>query len=328
EIALRHADVVLAGGTESLSDIPILHSTRMSRLLTEAAKAKTATAKLATLARVRPRDLVPVTPAIAEPSTGQTMGQSAEKMAKENGISREAQDRYALRSHQLAAAGTADGRLTAEIAPVFLPPSFDTVVTTDNGIRTDTTLEALAKLRPVFDRRYGTVTAGNSCPISDGACALLLARAEAAHAAGYKPLAKIRSYAFAGLDPARMGLGPVYASAKALDEAGLTMAQIGLVELNEAFAVQVIACARAFDSGDFAREMGRSAPLGAIDPARMNVNGGAIALGHPVGTSGARLLLTLALEMGRRNVPLGLATLCIGGGQGAAFILERDGDCA
>jgi acetyl-CoA acyltransferase len=212
QIAVGHADTIIAGGVETLSDIPILHSRRFSRVLVDASRAKSFGARLAAFGRARPRDLVPVTPAIAEPSTGESMGQSAEKMAKENGISRAAQDDLALRSHQRAAAATADGRLTAEIAPWFGGPGMDQPITADNGIRADTTLEALAALKPVFDRRYGSVTAGNSSPLTDGASAVLLMAEEKAAALGYQPLAYLRSYAVAAVDPGwQLLMGPVYA---------------------------------------------------------------------------------------------------------------------
>ncbi|HEX9895095.1 MAG TPA: acetyl-CoA C-acyltransferase, partial [Gemmatimonadales bacterium] len=202
QIGFGHADVVLAGGVENLSDIPILHSRRFSQVLVAASKAKSVGDRLRLFASVRPRDLVPVSPAIAEPSTGESMGQSAERMAKENGISREEQDRYALMSHQRAAAGTADGRLTAEIAPWFGGPDLSQVTRADNGIRSDTSLEALAELKPVFDRRYGTITAGNASPLTDGASMVLLMAAEKASALGYRPLVALRSYAVAAVDPA------------------------------------------------------------------------------------------------------------------------------
>src|SRR5687767_15430585 len=197
QIALGHMDVAIAGGSESLSNIPILHSRGMSDILVAASKAKTMPGRLRILARIRPKDLVPITPAIAEPSTGETMGESAEKMAKINAITREDQDQFALRSHRLAAAGTADGRLAAEIAPVYVPPSFEEVATNDNGVRTDTTIEKLEALKPVFDRRYGTVTAGNASPLTDGGSAVLLMSEEKAHALGYEPTAYIRSYSYA-----------------------------------------------------------------------------------------------------------------------------------
>jgi acetyl-CoA acyltransferase len=324
QIALGYADVVIAGGTESLSDIPILHSRRFSALLIEAGKARTLGRRLAVLARVRPRDLVPVAPAIAEPSTGMTMGQSAEKMAKENGISREAQDRFALRSHQLAAAGTADGRLTAEIGPVFVPPRFDVIVTSDNGIRADTSYDQLASLRPVFDRRYGTVTAGNASPLTDGAAAVLVMAEDAARAAGFAPLAVIRSYAVAAVDPAdQLLMGPGYAVPKALERAGLRWKDLGLVEMHEAFAAQALSNAQAFESLAWAeRRLGRSEPLGEVDWDATNVMGGSIAIGHPFGATGARLVTTLANEMRRRGVEFGLVSICAQGGMGFAMVLE------
>jgi acetyl-CoA acyltransferase len=324
QIVLGQADVVLAGGTESLSDIPILHSRRFSALLVEVGKAKTLAGRLAVLSRVRPRDLVPVTPAIAEPSTGLTMGQSAEKMAKENGITRDAQDRFALRSHQLAAAGTADGRLTAEIAPGFVPPRFDVVVTADNGIRADTSLEQLAALRPVFDRRYGTVTAGNASPLTDGAAAVLVMSEEAARAQGYEPLALIRAWAVAAVDPAdQLLMGPGLAVPKALERAGIAWQDLGLVEMHEAFAAQALSNVQAFESKAWAeRHLGRSEPVGEVDWERTNVMGGSIAIGHPFGATGARLVTTLANEMRRRGVEFGLVSICAQGGMGFAMVLE------
>jgi acetyl-CoA acyltransferase len=198
QIVLGHADVIIAGGAESLSNVPILHSRGMSEKLVGLSRAKSAAQRLKLVASVRPRDFVPITPAIAEPSTGETMGESAEKMAKINHISREAQDEFALRSHQLAAAGTRDGKLTLEIDPIYPPPKFEPALVSDNGIRTDSSLEQLAALKPVFDRKYGTVTAGNSSPLTDGASAVLLMSEERAKALGYTPLAFIRSYAYSG----------------------------------------------------------------------------------------------------------------------------------
>src|SRR5881628_2384896 len=216
-IALGNADVVLAGGVESLSDIPILASRRLADILVEASKARSLGARVRTFAKIRPRDLVPVAPAIAEPSTGESMGQSAEKMAKENHISREDQDRWALRSHTLAAKGTADGRLTAEIVPWLSSKPGAPVLQQDNGIRTDTSLEQMAKLKPVFDRRYGSVTAANSSPLTDGASAVLVMSDSAARALGYTPLAYVRSYAVAAVDPGWQLLqAPIFAVPKAL----------------------------------------------------------------------------------------------------------------
>ena len=325
QIVLGQAHVVIAGGTESLSDIPILHSKRFSELLVQAARARSLGQRLRTLARTRPRDLVPVTPAIAEPSTGETMGQSAEKMAKENGITREAQDAFALRSHQLAAAGTADGRLTAEIAPVFVPPAYDPVVTSDNGIRSDSTLEQLAALKPVFDRRYGTVTAANASPLTDGASAVLLMSGEAAEAMGYEPLAFIRSSAVAAVDPgAQLLMGPAFAVPLALDRAGLAWRDLGLVEMHEAFAAQVLSNIQAFESDAWAREhLGRAEKVGEVNWDTLNVMGGSIAIGHPFGATGGRIATTLANEMRRRDAQFGLVSVCAQGGMGFAMVLER-----
>lgn len=324
QITLGHADIILAGGAESLSDIPILHSKRMSQLLLEASKAKSLGQRLATFAKVRPRDLVPVSPAIAEPSTGESMGQSAEKMAKENGISREAQDRLALLSHQRAAAAQTDGRLGAEIAPTLGGPRGEEMVVTDNLIRPDTSLEALAALKPVFDRKYGSVTAGNSSPLTDGASAVLIMAEENARALGYEPLAYIRSYAVAAVDPGwQLLMGPVFAVPLALDRAGITWKELGLVEVHEAFAAQVLSNAQAWASREWAERLGRSEPVGEVDWTRTNVMGGSIAVGHPFGATGARMATSLANEMKRRDVQFGLISICAQGGMGFAMVLER-----
>jgi acetyl-CoA acyltransferase len=324
QIGLGHADTVLAGGVESLSDIPILHSRRFSQVLVEAGKARSLRGRVASFGRVRPRDLIPVTPAIAEPSTGETMGQSAEKMAKENGISRVAQDQVALRSHQRAAAASADGRITAEIAPWFGGPAMDQPVSSDNGIRADTSPEALAALKPVFDRKYGSVTAGNSSPLTDGAAAVLLMAEEKAAALGYEPLAFIRSYAVSAVDPGwQLLMGPVYAVPKALERAGISWRQLGLVEIHEAFAAQVLSNVQAWGSETWADRLGLSGPVGEVDWECTNVMGGSIAVGHPFAATGARLVTTLAHEMRRRDVQFGLISICAQGGMGYAMVLER-----
>jgi acetyl-CoA acyltransferase len=324
QITLGNADVVLAGGVESLSDIPILHSRRFSQILVEASKAKSLGQRLGAFARTRPRDLVPVSPAIAEPSTGQSMGQSAEKMAKENGISRGAQDRLALMSHQRAAAATASGRLAEEIAPWFGGPGMDQVVTTDNLIRGDTSLDALASLKPVFDRRYGSVTAGNSSPLTDGAAVVLLMDELKARALGYRPLALVRSYAVAAVDPGwQLLMGPAYAVPRALDRAGITWRELGLVEIHEAFASQVLSNVEAWASKSWAEKLGRATPVGEVDWERTNVHGGSIAVGHPFGATGARLATTLTNEMVKRDVEFGLISICAQGGMGFAMVLQR-----
>ena len=315
EIVLGDAEVVLAGGVESLSDIPILASRRLADILVEASKAKSLGARLRTLSHIRPSDLVPVSPAIAEPSTGESMGQSAEKMAKENHISRAAQDRWALRSHELAARGTDDGRIPGEVVPWFAPGARagDGVVTHDNGIRRDTSLEQMAKLKPVFDRRYGSVTAANSSPLTDGASAVLLMSDSAARALGYTSLAYVRSYAVAAVDPGWQLLqAPIFAVPKALERAGIEWKDLGLVEVHEAFAAQVLS-----------NLQGWAAKSWEINEDIINVMGGSIAIGHPFGATGTRLVTTLANEMTRRDVQFGLLSICAQGGMGFAMVLER-----
>ena len=324
QIAMGHADTVLAGGVESLSDIPILHSRRFSQVLVEAGRARGLGARARAFSRTRPRDLVPVTPAIAEPSTGESMGQSAEKMAKENGITREAQDQLALTSHRRAAAATEDGRIPAEIAPWFGGPGMDHPVTADNGIRADTSAEALAALKPVFDRRYGSVTAGNSSPLTDGAAAVLLMAEEKAQALGYEPPAFIRSYAVAAVDPGwQLLMGPVYAVPKALERAGIGWSELGLLEIHEAFAAQVLSNTQAWGSRAWAERLGLPGPVGEVNWDITNVMGGSIAIGHPFGATGARLVTSLDNEMRRRDVQFGLISICAQGGMGYAMVLER-----
>ena len=324
QIALGQLDVAIAGGSESLSNIPILHSQGFAEALVLASKARTLPARLKALARIRPKDLVPVTPAIAEPSTGETMGESAEKMAKLNSITREEQDHFALRSHRLAAAGTADGRLTAEIMPVYVPPKFESVLTSDNGIREDTSYEQLAALKPVFDRKYGTVTAGNSSPLTDGGACVLLMNEEKAKSLGYPVLGIIRSYAYAALDPGEQLLqAPVLAAPVALKRAGLTLKDMDLVEMHEAFAAQVLSNLKGFESKWWAERAGFSQPVGEVDRARLNVMGGSIALGHPFGATGARITTTLLNELRRRGGQFGLMTVCAAGGMGFAMVVER-----
>ena len=325
QIALGHHEVVIAGGAESLSNVPILHSRGFADALVAASRAKSLGGRIAALARIRPRDLVPVTPAIAEPTTGETMGQSAEKMAKINDISREDQDQFALRSHRLASAGTADGRLTAEIVPVPVPPRYDTTVLVDNGVREDTSYDKLASLKPVFDRRYGTVTAGNASPLTDGGACVLLMSEMKARSLGYTPLGYIRSYAYAALDPGeQLLMGPVLAAPVALYRAGLTLGDMDLVEMHEAFAAQVLSNLKGFESVEWANRAGFENPVGEVDRARLNVMGGSIAIGHPFGATGARITTTLLNEMNRRDARYGLMTVCAAGGLGFAMVLERD----
>ncbi len=330
-VASGETTAAIAGGTESMSNYPLMLGPALSDAFAASARGKSAPAKLAPFLRLRPMDFTPrvaIAEGLTDPVSGLNMGETAEVLAREFGISREEQDAFALASHEKTIAAWDAGRLADEVVPVFPPPGFEPVLE-DVGPRRGQSLEQLAKLKPFFDRRHGTVKVGNSCPITDGAAALLVMDEDAARAAGYKPLGRIRSVAFAGLEPERMGLGPAYATPLALERAGVSLADIALIEMNEAFAAQVIANLRAFESDTFARDkLGRDRAIGAIDPARLNVNGGAIALGHPVGVSGTRLVLTLLYELRRRGGGLGLATLCVGGGQGAAMVVESMAEAA
>lgn len=321
-----YADTVIAGGTESLSDIPILFSKNFSDALVTANKQKSVGGKLGSFRKLKFKDLAPDAPAIAESTTGLTMGQSAEKMAKENGITREAQDRFALQSHTRAAAATASGRFKEEVMTVVVPPKYDSVVETDNLIRADTTLEQLAKLKPVFDRKYGSITAGNSSPLTDGAAAVLLMSEDKAKAAGIKPIGFIKSYAYSAIDPFDQLLqGPVLALPIALDRAKLTLKDINVIEMHEAFAAQVLSNIQWMGSKKIAKEkLGREEPVGDIDPEAINRTGGSIALGHPFGATGARIITTVCNELQHTGQQYGLVTICAAGGIGVAVILERE----
>jgi acetyl-CoA acyltransferase len=339
------ADIVAAGGTESMSQYPLMMGDGFVKSFERLSSARSPMQQLGALAGLLRADLkqvvdlmstaplqsTPYKPRIAvvegltDPLVGINMGQTAEILAKEFGITREQQDQFALRSHQRAVKAQKEKRLDEEITPVFLPPKFKEYVAHDIGPRLDQSMEMLAKLKPFFDRNFGSITVGNACPITDGAAMVLMTSRQKANELGLKVKAVIRSYAFAGLEPERMGLGPVYATPKALKRAGIGFKDLGLIELNEAFAAQVLACAKAFGSRDFAKEkLGLDQAVGEVDMEKLNVNGGAIALGHPVGATGTRLVVTLMKEMEKRKVQFGLATLCIGGGQGGAMVLERE----
>jgi len=324
QIALGHAHVAIAGGAESLTQVPILHSRGMSDVLVAASKAKSMPQRLSILARLRPRDFVPITPAITEPSTGESMGQSADKMAKLNGITRDAQDLFALRSHRLAAAATADGRLTAEIVPVPIPPAYTSMMASDNGVRSDTSYEQLASLKPVFDRLYGTVTAGNASPLTDGASAVLLMSEAKTRELGITPLAYIRSYAYAAVDPGEQLLqAPVIAAPIALKRAGLSLGDMDLIDMHEAFAAQVLSNIRGLASQEWAARAGFASATGMVDESRLNVMGGSLSIGHPFGATGGRIVTSLCNELARRDGAFALLTVCAAGGMGHAMVLER-----
>jgi acetyl-CoA C-acetyltransferase/acetyl-CoA acyltransferase len=322
-------EIYLCLGVEVMSRFPLLYGEQMTALFARLSSARSLGARLSALSSFRPRFLAPrvgLIEGLTDPVSGLIMGKTAEILAREWSITRQEADRFALASHLRAREAREERRFTREILP-HLPLGAregERALEADDSIRDSQTLEQLAKLKPYFEKPDGVVTVGNSCGITDAACALLVCSEERARAEGLAPLARLKSFAWAGLDPARMGLGPVFASAKALDDAGCALSDMGVVELNEAFAAQVLACAKAFESDAFAREqLGRREALGALDTAKLNPNGGAIALGHPVGATGARLLLTTAFELAAGDHELGLATLCIGGGQGGAVVLER-----
>jgi acetyl-CoA acyltransferase len=325
-ISRGYADTVIAGGAESLSDVPILFSKKFADALVSASKQKTLSGKLAAFSKIRPKDLAPDAPAIAESSTGLTMGESAEKMAKANGITREEQDKFALQSHHRAAEATASGRFKSEVMSVIVPPAFDNIVEQDNLIRGDSTLEALAKLKPVFDRKYGTITAGNASPLTDGAAAVLLMSEDKAKALGIKPLGFIKSYAYAATDPFDQLLqGPVFALPVALERAKVKLEEIKVIEMHEAFAAQVLSNIQWIGSKKIAQEkLGRSEAIGQIDPEKINRTGGSIAIGHPFGATGARIITTVCNELQRTGEQYGLVTVCAAGGIGVAMVLERD----
>ncbi len=324
QIIAGESKVVAAGGVESMSRIPFYFTPELQEIITNFQRAKTIPKRLNLLSSIRAHHLKPVIGVmlgLTDPVCGKNMGETAEILAREFGITRDDQDGFSLESHRKAVA--AGEKLAEEIVSVFIPPDYN-AVEKDNGPRVQQTIEALKKLKPVFDRKYGTVTAGNASQLTDGAAMLLVMTEKRAKELGYEPLGYIKAFAYAGLDPLRMGLGPVFATHKALKKANLELSDIQLIELNEAFAAQVIACEKAFASKEFAeKHFGDKKAVGELNREIMNVNGGAIALGHPVGSTGARMILTLLREMKRRDLNLGLATLCIGGGQGGAVIVER-----
>ncbi len=319
-------EVIVVGGTESMSNIPLLFHPSFATFTANLRKLKKWTSKVAALRKFRRdfiRPIADLSRGLTDYHTGLTMVETAEILAREFGIGRAEQDEFALASHIKSARAKRKDIFKDEIVPVYTPPGYESV-DTDNGPREDQTMKSLSGLEPNIDGRYGTVTEGNSCQVTDGAATILITSRERARELGYQPLGKIRSFGLSGLDPRRMGLGPSFATPPALDKAHLDLKDIQLIELNEAFAAQVIANERCFASDEFAKEqLGRSKAIGEIDRSILNVNGGAIAIGHPVSATGLRLVLTLLLEMKRRDLELGLAALCAGGGQGGAIVVER-----
>ncbi|WP_162286781.1 acetyl-CoA C-acyltransferase FadI [Pantoea stewartii] len=317
--------VGIAGGADSSSVLPIGVSKTLARALVDMNKAKSLSQKFQILRRLRPGDLLPVPPAVAEYSTGLRMGDTAEQMAKTHGISREEQDALALRSHQRAAQAWQSGVLNQEVMAAFVPP-FKAPIDQDNNVRMDAKAADYTRLRPAFDRQHGTVTAANSTPLTDGAAAVILMREGQAKALGLQPLGYLRSYAFTAIDVWQdMLLGPAYASPLALDRAGITLADLTLIDMHEAFAAQTLSNIKLFRDERFAREvLNRSHALGEIDDARFNVLGGSIAYGHPFAATGARMITQTLNELRRRGGGLGLVTACAAGGLGAAMVLEAE----
>lgn len=324
-ILLGTADIVIAGGADSLSKPPIMYDDRFVDILMRANAAKDIPSKVKAFSKVRPGHLAPRPPALADLSSGLTMGDAAEKMARENGILRAAQDQYALESHRKAVAAWEKGIYDNEVMHLPLPPRYTDVAARDGIPREDTTIEKLASLRPVFDRRYGTVTAGNSSPLTDGAAAVVLMEEKTAERLGLEPKAFIRAWAFTGLDPSwQMLMGPSFATPIALARAGLSLDQIDVIDMHEAFAAQMLSNIQAFRSEEWAnRYLGRPEPIGEIALDKLNLYGGSISLGHPFAATGARQALTMANELQRRDRGTALVTQCAAGGLGAALILER-----
>ncbi|MDH3713189.1 MAG: acetyl-CoA C-acyltransferase FadI [Gammaproteobacteria bacterium] len=326
-IAARDCDCGIAGGAESASDVPITVSRPLADALVSASKSRTLKQRLSAFRNLKPRDLIPVPPALKEPSSDYTMGQAAEKMAKENGISRDAQDEFAHRSHHNAAAAWGSGTFAQQVMPLYVPPDYPATVH-DNLVRDNSNLADYALLRPVFDRRHGTVTAANSSPLTDGAAALLLMHERKAKSLGLEVLGYLRSYAFTALDPnEQMLMGPSYATPIALKRARAELKDMDLIDMHEAFAAQVLSNLQAFESTSFAREkLGRRKPIGTVDPEKLNVSGGSIALGHPFAATGARQIMQLLRDLRQRGGGLGLCTACAAGGLGAAMVLETADD--
>ncbi|CAO96195.1 acetyl-CoA C-acyltransferase FadI [Erwinia tasmaniensis] len=324
-LMIGHIQAGIAGGADSSSVLPIGVSKKLARLLVDASKTRSLAQKLKLFSGLRPRDLLPVAPAVAEYSTGLRMGDSAEQMAKNHGITREQQDALALRSHQRAAHAWQQGLLNDEVMTACVPP-WEQPFEQDNNVRAESKMQDYARLRPAFDRRHGTVTAANSTPLTDGAAAVILMTASRARELGIAPLGFLRSYAFSAIDVRQdMLLGPSYASPLALDRAGITLADLSLIDMHEAFAAQTLANLKMFADERFAREvLDRPRALGEVDMERFNVLGGSIAYGHPFAATGARMITQTLNELRRRGGGLGLVTACAAGGLGAAMVLEVD----
>jgi acetyl-CoA C-acetyltransferase len=327
KIASGRNHLIFAGGVESMSQMPLLYSKAMTEFFAKLMNPKASSLqKLQILSTFRPHYLAPIIAieqGLTDPFCGRNMGQTAETLARELGISRLEQDEFANLSHLKTAQATKEGKFRDEILPIMAGQKLDRMIADDIGFRGNSTVEGLGKLRPYFEKETGTVTVGNACPITDGGSIWLLASEEAVKKYNLDPMARMVDYHFHGLEPERMGLGPVLATNGVLKRSGLKLSQLDLCELNEAFAAQVIACLKVMRDKSLCSKWGIEEAIGEIPMDILNVNGGGIALGHPVGSTGSRLVVTLAHELKRRKKRYGLATLCIGGGQGGAVVIEN-----
>ncbi len=326
KIASGRSEVIVAGGVESMSQMPLIYGKEMTDLFAKLMKAKSMGEKLSVMSSFRPGFLTPIVAieqGLTDPFCGLNMGQTAELLAREMGITRVMQDEYANNSHHKAARAMKEGKFADEIVPLAIGNGLTKLLTNDVGPRDNSTVEGLAKMKPYFDKKSGTVTVGNACPITDGGSALLFASADAVKKYNLKPIARMVDYHFHGLEPERMGMGPVLAMDGVMRRANMSFSDFDLFEINEAFAAQVLACLRAFKDKDVAARFGLDRAWGEIPMDKLNVNGGGIALGHPVGSTGSRLVVTLMHELKRRKGKFGIASLCIGGGQGGAVIIEN-----
>jgi acetyl-CoA C-acetyltransferase len=326
KIASGRSDLIFAGGVENMTQMPLMFNKQMTDFFMELMKAKTPAAKLKIFSTFRPHFLAPVIAVeqgLTDPFCGRNMGQTAETLAREFGISRREQDEFANLSHHKAAAATKEGKFREEILPITAGEKLDKMIADDIGFRANSTADGLGKLKPYFEKETGTVTVGNACPLTDGGSMWLLASEEAVKKHKLDPVARLVDYHFHGLEPERMGLGPVLSSHGVLKRTGMKMDQMDLVEINEAFAAQVLACMKVMKDKSLSSKWGIDEIIGEVPLEKLNVNGGGIALGHPVGSTGSRLVVTLAHELKRRKKKFGLATLCIGGGQGGAVIIEN-----
>ncbi|ATH07995.1 acetyl-CoA acyltransferase [Halobacteriovorax marinus] len=326
KIASGRSDIIIAGGVESMSQMPLIYSKEMTDLFVNVMKARTVSDKLKAVSSFRPPFLSPIIAieqGLTDPFCGLNMGQTAEVLAREFGITRDEQDAYANESHLKATKASEEGKFDDEILPILYGEKLAKLLFKDVGPRANSTVEGLGKMKPYFEKRSGTVTVGNSCPITDGGSALIFASEEAVEKYDLKPIAKLVDFHFHGLEPERMGMGPLLAMDGVFKRTGLGVKDMDLFEINEAFAAQLLAVTQASKEGELAKRFGLDEALGEIPSDKLNVNGGAIALGHPVGSTGSRLIVTLMHELKRRKAKYGVASLCIGGGQGGACIIEN-----